>query len=387
MQINKGTENGFLPVVIGKGSYNDLGVIRSLGDRGLRSVYLTDGEHIIPIKKSKYLIATIITNLDSDLVSSLIQIAKEYEKKLVLFPTSDNAASTIDENNEDLATFAILPNTQGRMEHFMDKGVQASLAHQAGFNVPNSASFDLESEIVPFENIHLPCIVKPRLSIKGSKTHITVCRTKDKLKSCINFYKDNSEFSILIQDFIEQEDQKEICITGVCLPNNEVIFGGIIEKYRTIGNGSTTYGKVHVEVDNQIASKVRELMKRIPYSGIFDIECFISPDKELTFIECNLRNGAYGYAVTRAGTNLPWLFYAHATGQSTDPSPTHDVVFMEERSDFLHVTRKEISSRKWICDVLHTDVFLFSNRKDIGPMIRIPHFFKKYLLTNKKQHK
>ena len=206
MQINKGTENGFLPVVIGKGSYNDLGVIRSLGDRGLRSVYLTDGEHIIPIKKSKYLIATIITNLDSDLVSSLIQIAKEYEKKLVLFPTSDNAASTIDENNEDLATFAILPNTQGRMEHFMDKGVQASLAHQAGFNVPNSASFDLESEIVPFENIHLPCIVKPRLSIKGSKTHITVCRTKDKLKSCINFYKDNSEFSILIQDFIEQED-------------------------------------------------------------------------------------------------------------------------------------------------------------------------------------
>lgn len=377
MQINKGTENGFLPVVIGGGSYNDLGVIRSLGERGLRSVYLTDGEHIIPIKKSKYLIATIITKLESDIVSSLKQIAKEYEKQLVLFPTSDDAAVGIDKNYQTLSAFAVLPNTQGRMAHFMDKAVQASLAHQAGFNVPNSTSYDLESDNVPFDDIHLPCIVKPLLSIKGSKAHITVCRTKDELKSCINFYKDNSESSILIQDFIEHKDQKEICITGVCLPCNEVIFGGIIEKYRTIGNGSTTYGKVHVDVDNHIAAKVRELLKLVPYTGIFDIECFISPNKELTFIECNLRNGAYGYAVTRAGINLPWLFYAYTTGLPIEATPAHNVVFMEERSDFLHVTRKEIPLTKWICDVLHTDVFLFSNRKDIGPMIRIPHFIKR----------
>lgn len=377
--MSKRAEKELLPVVIGGGSYNDLGVIRSLGERGLQSVYLTDGEHIIPIKKSKYLLSTFIADLSTDLVSSLKQISEQYKKELVLFPTSDDAAVGIDKNYQTLSAFAVLPNTQGRMAHFMDKAVQASLAHQTGLIVPDSTSYDLESDNVPFDDIHLPCIVKPLLSIKGSKAHITVCRTKDELKSCINFYKDNSEFSILIQDFIEQKDQKEICITGVCLPNHEVIFGGIIEKYRTIGNGSTTYGKVHVEVGNQIASKVRELLNLIPYTGIFDIECFISPNKELTFIECNLRNGAYGYAVTRAGTNLPWLFYAHATGQSTDPSPTHDVVFMEERSDFLHVTRKEISSRKWICDILHTDVFLSSNRKDIGPMIRIPHFIKKYL--------
>lgn len=378
---------GFICVIIGGGSYNDHGVIRSLGERGLRSVYLTDGEHIIPIKKSKYLLSTFIANLSTDLVSSLKQISEQYNKELVLFPTSDDAAVGIDENYQTLSAFAVLPNTQGRMAHFMDKAVQASLAHQAGFIIPNSTAYDLESDNVPFDDIHLPCIVKPLLSIKGSKAHITVCRTKDELKSCINFYKDNSEFSILIQDFIEQEDLKEICITGVCLPNREVIFGGIIEKYRTIGNGSTTYGKVHVEVGNQIEEKVRELLKLVPYTGIFDIECFISPNKELTFIECNLRNGAYGYAVTQAGINLPWLFYAHATGLPIEATPAHNVVFMEERSDFLHVTRKEIPLTKWICDVLHTNVFLFSNRQDIGPMIRIPHFIKKHLPTNKKLHK
>ena len=98
VQMSERAEKELLPVVIGGCSYNDLGVIRSLGERGLQSVYLTDGEHIIPIKKSKYLIATIITKLESDIVSSLKQIAKEYEKQLVLFPTSDDAAVGIDKN-------------------------------------------------------------------------------------------------------------------------------------------------------------------------------------------------------------------------------------------------------------------------------------------------
>lgn len=377
--MSKRTEKELLPVVIGGGSYNDLGVIRSLGERGLQSVYLTDGEHIIPIKKSKYLLSTVIADLSTDLVSSLRQIAEKYEKRLVLFPTSDDAALEIDKSYRTLSAFAIIPSTQGGMENYMDKGVQASIAHQAGFIVPNSKAFDLESETVPFNDIHLPCIVKPLLSVKGSKAHITICRTTEELSECIRLFNDNHEYLILIQDFIEQRDQKEICITGVSLPNHEMVFGGIIEKYRTIGNGSTTFGKVHVEVDHQIEERVRELLKRIPYTGIFDIECFISPKKNLTFIESNLRNGAYGYAVSRAGINLPWLFYTYYAGIQATTGKTCDVVFMEERSDFLHVTHKDISLIKWIRDILHTDVFLFSNRKDIGPMIRIPHFIKKYL--------
>lgn len=377
--MSKGTENGLLPVVIGGGSYNDLGLIRSLGEKGLHSVYLTDGDHIIPIKKSKYLLTSVIADLSTDLVCSLRQIAEKYEKKLVLFPASDDAALGIDKNCQILSAFAVLPSTQGRMEHLMDKGVQASFALQAGFIVPNSMAFDLESETVPFDDIHLPCIVKPLLSIKGSKAHITVCRTVEELSDCIGLFKDHHECQVLIQDYIEQKGQREICITGVSLPNHEIIFGGVIDKYRTIGNGSTTYGKVRVEVDNQIEEKVRELLKHFTYTGIFDIECFISPKKELTFIECNLRNGAYGYAVSRAGINLPWLFYVQAAGLPRKSKLTHDVVFMEERSDFLHVKHKELSLTKWIHDVLHTDVFLFSNKNDIGPMIRIPHFIKKYL--------
>ena len=193
--MKKMADSGFLPVVIGDGSYNDLGVIRSLGEMGLHSVYLTGGEHIIPIRKSKYLLASIIANLDTDLVNTLRSIAQEYEKKLVLFPVSDRAALGIDNNGKILAAFSLFPHVQGRAAYFMDKGVQVSMACRAGFIVPDSIPYDLESETVPYDNIRLPCIVKPLLSIRGSKAHISVCRTKEELKTCINNYEKCQETS------------------------------------------------------------------------------------------------------------------------------------------------------------------------------------------------
>ena len=368
---------GYTCVVIGSGSYNDLGLIRSLGEKGIRSIYLTDGEHVIPIRKSKYLLGTVITDWGNGIATSLRKIYEKYKTKLILFPASDKAAEELDKHYQTLSSFAITPNVQGRMKQFMDKQVQASVAAKSGFSVPASVSFNLEKDTVTYSDIQLPCIVKPLLSIKGSKAHITVCRSSQDLSDCIRLYKDNHEYQILIQDYIEQEGQKEICITGVSLPHHQIILGGIIEKYRTIDNGSTSYGKVHTQVEAHIAQKVAKLMELIPYTGIFDIECFSSPGKEPTFIECNFRNGAYGYAVSRAGINLPWLFYAHSAGIPIGTTTTRDLVFMEERSDFLHVTRKEISLLQWLRNLCHTDAFLFSNRKDVGPMIRVPHFVRK----------
>lgn len=51
---------------------------------------------------------------------------------------------------------------------------------------------------------------------------------------------------------------------------------------------------------------------------------------------------------------------------------------MEERSDFLNVLDGSISLWHWLRDVFSTNVFLFWNRKDIKPLLRVPYFIKKY---------
>lgn len=42
-------------IIIGIGSYNDLGLIRSCGESGIKSIYLNHGSKlVVPIDKSKY---------------------------------------------------------------------------------------------------------------------------------------------------------------------------------------------------------------------------------------------------------------------------------------------------------------------------------------------
>jgi hypothetical protein len=98
------------------------------------------------------------------------------------------------------------------------------------------------------------------------------------------------------------------------------------------------------------------------------------------FIECNYRNGAYGYAVTAAGFNMPYILFKAITSQQwNEPNKLRSVVFMEERSYILNLLQKRISLWHWLKDVASTDVFLWFNWKDIKPYIRIPHFIKKFL--------
>ena len=372
-------EDKFLTVVIGEGSYNDLGMIRSLGEKGLKSVYLTDGEHVIPIKKSKYLLETVITTQESDLSATLREMACRYGRHLILFPASDLAAGMLDQSRQELAAFAVVPHACGQLDKLMDKACQAEQARLAGFEVPQSSVFHLDRDSISFHAVRLPCIVKPLLSMKGSKSHITVCRSVERLQECLRLFKDSEEYQVLVQDLVEQAGMREVCITGVVLQHRKVVVGGIVEKYRTIGNGSTTYGKFSPAVPDGYKTMVAQYLERTSFCGLFDLECFVMDDGRLMFIECNFRNGAYGYAATRAGINLPWLFYADAVEQPVGQTVARDVVFMEERSDVLHVTHGDISWGRWLRDVGRTDTFLFSNRKDPGPMLRVPHIVRKHL--------
>lgn len=362
-----------LPVVIGNGSYNDLGVIRSLGERRIKSVYLTDGDSVIPIQKSRYLLETVTSSLEHGLCEALEQIHARRHARLVLYPTSDSVAARLDQQHSSLSSLAVVPHAHGQLLGLMDKSRQASLAKASGFDVPACQSFDLRDDSpisFPF-----PCIVKPRLSVLGRKEHIAVCRHADELQAVLGVYRQSGETSVLFQQYVEQEGIREVCFTGVCFQHGDVLVGGMVEKHRTVGNGSTSFGRFCPSVPIQQQEAVSRFMAQTGFNGLFDMECFVAPDGHLIFIECNFRNGAYGYATTRAGVNLPWLYYQGMLGQPLPVSKTREVLFMEERVDLLNVKSGDISFLHWLRDACRTNVFLYSNWRDPGPMFRVPHTF------------
>lgn len=369
-----------IAVVVGTGSYNDLGMIRSCGECGMYVIYVTNEKHIIPIHKSRYIGRIyFVPMLEFDLIETIRQIIKEYANDIVIvYPTSDITAYYLDRNYNQLQNHCYFSNARGRLEILMDKFEMNKLAEDCGMIIPTMVKVNLSKKnIVDYQCISYPCIVKPLRSIGGDKCDITKCSNLEDLNSAFEKYRRKKNNEVLVQQFINGNNQREIAVTGVALPNGNCIIGGEIQKKRIRGNGSTIFGVYEPNSDQEKYLKIQEFIKKSGYQGIFDME-FLKNDDNTFFIECNFRNGAYGYAVTYAGFNMPQVYQNACLSQEIKLSSIRKVIFMEERSDFLNVLDGSISLWHWIRDVFSTDVFLFWNRKDIKPILRIPYFIKRY---------
>ena len=376
MKINTvDVKQKYIAIVAGTGSYNDLGVIRSLGEKRIPVYYVTDKEHVFPIHKSKYIVQTIYCIMsEKALVDAIKTLCAQQRAYGVVFPTSDITALYLDRNYEDLKDICFSSHAHGRLEEEMDKLQMVNRAVEAGLNVPSSQAADARE--LP-ESIKFPCIIKPLASAFGEKSDIAVCHNSDDLSSAVKVYVEKGNVHILIQDLVT-DVRHEIAVPGLSLPNGEVIIKGVVIKRCVMGNGSTVYGEYFIDEHSALYEKIKKYIQSVGYVGIFDMEFLLDNSDEYHFIECNYRNGAYGYAVTFAGFNMPFLFFQAITSQPWNkPKRLQSVVFMEERSYILNLTQKRMTVWHWFKDVLSTDVFLWLNRRDLRPYIRVPHFVKK----------
>lgn len=365
-----------IAIVTGGGGYNDMGLVRSCGEGGMDVVLITPKKIIIPINKSKYVIEWIPTDVHNEVsfINALTETLKKYANRITcLFPASDQAAFFIDKHYKQLNNATAVPHACGQLGFLMDKLVMTQIASECAMIVPESKQFNLNIHSYP--SFPIPCIIKPLRSIYGEKGDITICHNQEIFEGAINMYRTKGFYDIIIQEFIKSSDIEEIAVTGINTGDNTVI-GGTIQKKRIRGNGSTVYGVVSPEIPPKLKTNIESFIHKTSFNGIFDIE-FLKSGNKYYFIECNFRNGAYGYAMTKAGFNMPIHFLLHSiNGTDTRRINISKIKFMEERSDLLNVIEHNISAIRWLRDLLTTNVFLWWNWKDPKPMLRIPHFIK-----------
>lgn len=366
-----------IAIVIGQGGYNDMGLIRSCGEAGMYVIAIIPQATVMPLHKSKYVkecIRESIADIET-LFKVVCRISKNHPKqRIVLFPASDLSACLMDDAWESLSEFALTPNAGGRLRELMDKYTMGEIAMKSSLLVPRSIKVNLEVNRDPCFN--LPCIIKPLRSIFGEKGDICICRTKSEYNKTLSLYHEKGFYEILLQELIEGKDIEEVAVTGVCTHDKQIITQGIIHKIRIRGNGSTVFARFCTDIDPTLQHNICAFIKTTGYTGIFDIE-FLKNDYGYHFIECNFRNGAYGYAVTSAGFNMPLLFASDNENGIPQLTKLKNVTFMEERSDILNMLDGTVSLLRWIKDILSTDTFLWWNRRDPKPVLRVPTFIKR----------
>ncbi|MEN6460263.1 MAG: hypothetical protein ABFC94_02690 [Syntrophomonas sp.] len=365
-------------VVIGDNHHNTLGLIRSLGECQVPVYAVLFGNGGSFVAKSKYLKMTYDCRPGADDLEKLLmeQFGRENEKP-VLIPSCDTAALLLDRIYDRLCdSFFVgsIDRRQGRISDLMNKYRMNESAASAGLRVPKFMPFVWDGatdtitieEMMQRNDLQYPLIVKPLASVLGNKSMIHCLNNREEL-TCLLRKMQLGRY--LFQNYIKKTD--ELGVQGVALyPGNVVYIPGVIWKARQseIAAGSTTYAVLDRDACSDEIEKVSRFVSQIGYRGIFDIELMKDGD-DMYFIELNFRNGAYGYAYTRAGANLAYIWYLSCIGEldAMPREPIRKVFLMNEFADFAHVKNRHVPFFKWLLQYLKTNVKLVGNLHDMKP--------------------
>lgn len=359
-------------IVVGLGSYNDLGLIRSCGECGIRSIYINHGNDLIfPINKSRY-VSKYIKVDPSGIINTISDLCSNLPIRYIVFPASDKAVDILDQNFNCLPTNVITSHAYNKLSQFINKDLMSRIAAKSSLRIPQTYKLKINEEITL--NFPFPIILKPINSNMGSKDDITICHSDMELIDARKNLKEKGYEYILVQQYLNNSSSKEIGITGVALTDGNVKIGGYIHKIRNRGN-INNYGIFYPEIKEDIIEGIRDFIKETGYHGLFDTD-FIEYNGQLYFIECNFRNGAYGYATTAAGFNMPYIWICDLIGAKPKRSKRiKKVIFMEERTDVLNVFDGAMSSIKWLKEMLLSDTLIWWNIHDPIPVLS--HYLRK----------
>lgn len=360
-------------VVIGDWHFNSLGLIRSLGEEGIPVIYINLSEGGYG-ESSRYTFKTYHSGEEEqEIVDALMTVIEENKGKPVIFTACDAAAFALDNHYEELKDKCFLPGLKGKASEYMNKENMCKAAKEAGFIVPETDTFFLDDNFK--ENIKdfgFPCILKPVLSVEGKKSDIQICHDEYDLDRAYDLFCESEEnySRILVQQFIDGQKKQMMEYGGCKVAGKQVQVFGQLEKLREYptNKGSTSYAVVKKEITHFEKNVLDKMLEVVGYEGLFDLEILLV-DGVPYFIEINFRNGAIAYAFTKAGFNIPFVWYNGILGKDVGDCKIKETVLMCERDDLNHVMDKNISIMKWLSDVRKTDVFMIYNKRDSQPFI------------------
>lgn len=350
-------------VVCGYNTFNAYGILRSLGEAGIKSDLITNQCPNPFLTKSKY-VKEVAYFTSPDAVPEILLTRFKKEGTNVVICCDDPIQSATDLKLNVLSEWFVISNCknkEGELTRLMDKTVQMEIAEECGLTIPKSWSIAKDSAL-PVGIIY-PCIVKPLVSKDGTKKEINVCHNKEDL---VNSLKDSGE--LIVQEFIEKD--YEISIAGVRGADGDICLSGVLRKIRQYPdmNGLSSFGVLEgfEKYPNFDREAVKKFLDRLDYRGIFCLDMAVKGGKYY-FFEINLRNGGKSYFSTSAGYNLPLIYVKAICGLPFGGGAVKSSYFMGETTDIKQVFKRNLSVLGWFRDLIRTNSFFMFNIKDPKP--------------------
>lgn len=379
MKIMNDNEQNRKYIIFGGDGLNPLGIIRSLGEIGLKSdiICFKESAHLPTIEKSKYVDKAYYGCTSEDMLNILIENYGNEILKPVVFFTDEGNEACFDSHYGELKDRFICYNAgvENGINLLLRKDVQCKIAMECGIRVPKYEV--LKTGVLPTK-VPYPVITKTLTSNDGRwKKDMIICRNEDELKAA---YSEIQAKQIMVEEYIE--GPYEVDLKGFSIRGGEQIYFTSLKRWNYKDKEHKWLMYFEPCQDEELKAKLSNLILKANYSGIFDAEFIQDNNGELVFLEVNWRTGMYNYNHTCEGINLPYLWAKSTVYDQIDDKAIvpkqESYTAMDEISAFADVLRHPLLIIAWLKAIKKADILYYYNKNDIKPcMTAWIRFFKR----------
>lgn len=313
-------------VVVG-GDYQGLGIVRSLGRRGV-PVCVVDDETSIS-RRSRYTTRFVkLANLrdEQEAVDSLIEVAERWNLRgWVLYPTREELVAAFSRHRERLSQWFRVPTPQwSSVRWAWDKRNTYRLAGELGIPVPATHYPESMDQLTHLDGLKAPFAIKPAI-----KEHF-IYATKDKAWRANSHAELRTLFAkaselvgpgeIMVQELIPGGGSQQFAYCAF-FRNGEAIGKMVAQRWRQhpleFGRASTYVQTVDIPLLEELSER---FLRAIDYYGLVELEYKLDPrDGQYKLLDVNARTWGYHSIGPRAGVDFSYMLYADQVGLPVSP--------------------------------------------------------------------
>ena len=349
--------------------YNPLGVLRSLGEKGIKPVFIAEKGKAPVSSASKYVGKCHFVDTVEEGYQVLLSEYGNYDQdnKPVILCTDDHVLGYLDSRYEELKDRFVLFNagkTDG-INEFIDKGRILELAEECGLNIAKTVICD--RGVLP-ENVEYPIITKSiSPNVGGWKSDVFICQNEKELEEA---YTKIKAPKVLVQKYIDKKNELEYY--GYSINHGQDVFISIGVDYLYLIPGYySPYMNVFEPPYKEVQDKIAAMIKKIGFEGIFSVEFLRDDNDELYFLEINFRIATWCHSSTYVGMNLPYQWIESTLDGEIKKEcykPFKTFRAMVEPIDYgKRVDSGKITIAEWAKDFKETEFTYYYDSKDLEP--------------------
>jgi predicted ATP-grasp superfamily ATP-dependent carboligase len=308
-------------IVLGA-DYRGLGLVRSLGRRGVRVLVLEHGDDVLA-GASRYAEQRLRLpdGSDSDRVAYLIDLAEEHGLSgWVLFPTADETAVLVARHEAELSRrFVLTTPPWDVLRWAYDKRLTNRLAQAVGVAHPRTWHPRTADEAASLE-LDFPAIVKP--AIKEGFNRLTAAKAwrvdspaelRDRFAEAVTLV---SPEVLMVQELVPGGGESQFSYAALCRDGRPLATAVArrTRQYPADFGRASTYVET-VEEPEVVEPSIR-LIGEMGFTGLVEVEYKRDPrDGVYKLLDINPRVWGWHTLCGRAGVDFPYLAWLLARGE------------------------------------------------------------------------